>query len=90
MTNLSITGEGDGVVGAAGHFCHSLVKEVGWYQGRGQTMVGGPISQLAVAIVAPGVNLTIYTAARTRCFMLVQWLFINENIKKQSTLHQQQ
>lgn len=44
-------------------------------------MVGGPISQLAVAIVAPGMNLTIYTAARTLCFMLVQWLFINKNIK---------
>lgn len=63
MTYLSITCESYGVVGATGHFCHPLVDEVGGDQGGGQTMVGGPISQLAVAIVAPGKHLPIYTAS---------------------------
>ena len=59
MTCLSIGGEGDGVVGAAGHLHHLLVEEVGGDQGRYQPVVGGPVAQLAVAIVAPGKHLPI-------------------------------
>lgn len=52
------------MVGPTGHFCHSLTEEVGGHQGRGQSMVGGPIAKLAVAIVAPSKHLSIYTASR--------------------------
>lgn len=48
------------MVGATGHLRHSLAEEVGGDQGRGQSMVGGPVTQLAVAIVAPSKHLTIY------------------------------
>ena len=58
---LSVGGEGNGVVGATGHLRHSLAEEVGGHEGRGQSVVGGSIAQLAVAIVAPGKNLSIYS-----------------------------
>lgn len=71
---LSISCEGNSVMGATGHLCHSLVKEVGGYKGRGQSVVGGPIAQLAVAIVSPGKYLSIYTATGKLSFRLSQWL----------------
>ena len=46
-------------MGAAGHLRHPLAEEVGGDQGRGQAVVGGPVAQLAVAIVAPRVHLSI-------------------------------
>ena len=58
-TYLSVSGEGDGMVGAAGYLHHLLAEEVGGDQGRYQAMVGGPVAQLAVAIVAPGKHLPI-------------------------------
>lgn len=74
ISYLSISCEGNSVVGATGHLCHSLVKEVGGHQGRGQSVVGGPIAQLAVAIVSPSKHFSIYTAASKLSFMLSQWL----------------
>lgn len=71
---LSISREGNSVVGAAGHLRHSLAKEVGGHERRGQAVVGGPIAQLAVAIVAPSKHLSIYTAANKLSFVLSQWL----------------
>lgn len=56
---LSISCEGNSVVGATGYFCHSLAEEVSRHEGRSQSMVGGPIAQLAVAIVAPSKNLSV-------------------------------
>jgi len=70
LAYLSICGEGNSVVGATSHLCHSLAKEVGGHQSRDQSMVGGPISQLAVAIVAPGKYFTIYRAVGKLLFML--------------------
>lgn len=63
ISHLSISGQSYSVVRTTGHFCHSLVQKVGGHQGRGQAMVGGPIAQLAVSIVAPGENLSIYMKA---------------------------
>lgn len=62
------------MVGATGHLCHSLVKEVGGHQGWGQSVVGGPIAELAVAIVAPGKHLSVYIAPGNLILMLSQWL----------------
>lgn len=59
MYYLSVSCEGDSVVGATGHLCHSLAQEVGGHQGRDEPMVGGPIAQLTVAIVAPSKHLSI-------------------------------
>lgn len=59
-TYLSICGESYGVVRAAGHFRHPLVDEIGGDQGGGQAVIGGAVSQLTVAIVTPGINLSIY------------------------------
>lgn len=36
--------QGNRVVGAAGHLCHSLTQKVSGHEGRGQTMVGGAIA----------------------------------------------
>lgn len=41
---LSISCQGNSVVGATGHLCHSLAKEVCGNQGRGQSMIGGSIA----------------------------------------------
>lgn len=62
------------MVGATGHLCHSLAKEVGGHEGRGQSMVGGPIAQLAVAIVAPCKNLSIYKTVGKLFYQVVSWL----------------
>lgn len=70
MTYLSISGEGNGVVRTTGYFCHSLAEEVGRHQGGGQPMVSGPISQLAIAIMTPGKDLTIYTAADKLSYLI--------------------
>lgn len=51
-------------MGATGHLDHFLTQEVSGHEGRGQAVVGGAIAQLAVAIVAPGKNLSIYTAVK--------------------------
>ena len=59
---LSVGSEGDGVVRATGHLRHPLVEQVSGDLGWGQAMVGGPISQLAVAVVSPGKHLSVYTA----------------------------
>lgn len=72
MDYLSISCEGNSVVGATGHLCHSLAKEIGGDQGRSQSVVGGSIAKLAVAIVAPSKHLSIYIAARKLSFMLSQ------------------
>lgn len=77
MVYLSVTGQSYGVVGATGHFCHPLVDEVGGDQCGDQTMVGGPISKLAVAIVAPGKHLPIYRATGKISFMLSEWLIFS-------------
>lgn len=53
------------MVGATGHFYHSLTQKVSGHEGRGQAVVGGAIAQLAVAIVAPGKNLSIYSVVRS-------------------------
>ncbi len=45
---------------ATGHLGHPLADEVGGNQGRSQAVVGGAISQLTVAIVTPGINISIY------------------------------
>lgn len=71
---LSISCEGNSVVGATGHFCHSLAEEISGHQGRGQPVVGGAISELAVAIVAPGIHFSIYTATSASLLMLSQKL----------------
>lgn len=52
------------MVGSTGHLYHSLTLKVSGHEGRGQAMVGGAIAQLAVAIVAPGKNLSVYTAVK--------------------------
>ncbi len=78
---LSISCEGNSVVGATGHLCHTLAKEVSRHQGRGQSVVGGPIAQLAVAIVAPSKHLSIYIAAGKLLFMLSQWLIFYQQIR---------
>ncbi len=57
---LSFCGEGYGVMRATGHLGHPLADEVGGNQGRSQAVVGGAISQLTVAIVTPGINVSIY------------------------------
>lgn len=63
------------MVGAAGHLRHSLAEDVGGHQGRGQTVVGGPVAQLAVAVVAPSKHLSIYAAAAGKLsLMLSEWL----------------
>lgn len=62
---LPIGCQGNRVVGATGHFYHSLTQKVSGHEGRGQAVVGGAIAQLAVAIVAPGKNLSIYSAVRS-------------------------
>lgn len=62
------------MVGATGHLCHSLAKEVGGHQGGGQSVVGGPIAQLAVAIVAPSKDLSIYVTSGKLSLVLFQWL----------------
>lgn len=59
---LSITCEGDSVVGTTGHLRHSLAEEVGGNKGRSQSVVVGPIAQLAITIMAPSINLSIYRA----------------------------
>lgn len=69
------------MVGATGHLCHSLAKEVCGDQGRGQSVVGGSVAQLAVAIVAPGINLSICTAEGKVPAMLAQWLMFYQQIK---------
>lgn len=61
---LSIGCQGNGVVGSTGHLYHSLTQKVSGHEGRDQAMVGGAIAQLTVAIVAPGKNLSIYTAVK--------------------------
>lgn len=50
------------MVGATGHLGHPLAQEVGGHEGRGQSVVGGAIAQLAVTVVAPSKDLSIYRA----------------------------
>lgn len=59
------------MVGATGHLDHFLAQEVGGHEGRGQAVVGGAVAQLAVAIVSPGKNLSVYTAGKSfwLCFL---------------------
>ena len=83
MTYLSISGEGDGVVGTTGYFCHSLAEEVGGHQGGGQPMISGPIPQLAITIMTPGKDLTIYTSANIN-FICV-FTVVNILCRKQKT-----
>lgn len=52
------------MVGSTGHLYHFFTQKVSGHEGRGQAMVGGSIAQLAVAIVAPGKNFSIYTAVK--------------------------
>lgn len=61
---LSISCESDSVVGTTSHLRHSLAEEVGWDQGWCQSMVGGPIAQLAVTVVAPSIHFSIYRVQR--------------------------
>lgn len=82
MDYLSIICEGNSMVWATGHFCYSLAKEIGGHQGRGESVVGGPIAKLAVAIVAPSKHLSIYTAAGKLSFMLSQWLMFYKQIRR--------
>ena len=58
VTDLSIGGEGQGVVRPTGHLFEPLPLQVGGHQCGGGALVGGSIAQLAVAIVAPGVQLS--------------------------------
>lgn len=51
------------MVGATGHLGHPLAQEVGGHEGGGQSVVGGAIAQLAVTVVAPSKDLSIYRAA---------------------------
>lgn len=73
-------------MGATGHLDHFLTQKVGGHEGRGQAVVGGTIAQLAVAIVSPGKNLSIYIAGKST--LLFKWLiFYKEtsvNKKKQN------
>lgn len=64
--HLSVGSQGDGVVGAAGHLRHLLVQEVGGHEGGGQSVVGGPVAQLAVAVVAPSEHLPICRAEQNK------------------------
>lgn len=50
-------------MGATGHLRHPLAEQVGGHEGGGQPVVGGPVAQLAVAIVTPSKHLSIYEAA---------------------------
>ena len=68
---LSITCEGDSVVGTTGHLRHSLAEEVGGNKGRSQSVVVGPIAQLAITIMAPSINLSIYRAVRKLFFQII-------------------
>lgn len=70
------------MVGATGHLRHSLAKEVGGHEGRGQSMVGGSIAQLAVAIVAPCKNLSIYKTIRKLLYQVVSVVYILLTDKK--------
>lgn len=60
--HLPVGRQGDGVVRAAGHLRHLLAQEVGGHEGGSQSVIGGPIAQLAVAVVAPSEDLPIYRA----------------------------
>lgn len=75
------------MVRATGHLCHSLAKEVGGYQRRGQSMVGGAITELAVAVVAPSKHLSICRAAGKLLFMLSQWLIFYEEISSSHIIY---
>lgn len=44
---------------AARHLGHLLVREVGGDQHRGQSLVGGPVPNLTVAIVTPSKQLSV-------------------------------
>lgn len=68
---LSISRQGNSVMGATGHLCHSLAEEVGGHEGRGQPMIGGSITQLAVAVVSPSKHLSIYIAVDQQTFIHV-------------------
>lgn len=63
VAHLSLGSQGDGVVGAAGHLRHLLAEEVGGHEGGSQSVIGGPVAQLAVAVVAPSKDLPIYRAS---------------------------
>lgn len=69
---LSIRCEGNSMVGATGHISHSLTKEVGGHESRGQSVVGRSIAQLAVTIVAPSKNFSIYKAVDK--YFISKWL----------------
>lgn len=58
--HLPLGSQGDGVVGAAGHLGHLLAQEVGGHEGGSQSVIGGTVAQLAVAVVAPCKDLPIY------------------------------
>lgn len=60
-SHLSVLGERHGVMGAARHPGHLLVLQVTADQNGGQSLVGGAVAQLAVAVVAPCKQLTIWT-----------------------------
>lgn len=78
---LSINREGNGVVGATGHLCHSLAQQVGGNQGRVQAVVGGAVAQLAVAVMAPSKHLSVCGAAGTLSFMSSQWFMFCHSIR---------
>lgn len=43
----------------AGNLCDLLIEQVGGHEPRSHPLVGRPISQLAVAVVAPGEQLPV-------------------------------
>lgn len=59
-THFSHVGQSHGVVRAAGHLSDDLIQQVGRHQHRGHLLIGCPDSQLAVTVMTPGKNCSIW------------------------------
>lgn len=59
-THFPRVGQSHGVVRAAGHLGDDLIQQVARHQHRRHLLIGCPVSQLAVTVMTPGKNCSIW------------------------------
>lgn len=87
-TYFSSVGQSHGVVGATGHLCDNLIQQVCRHQHRGHLLIGCSISQLAVTIMTPGKNRSIW--ATKRLLVTTQPSFthtLRDGLRKKKVFH---
>lgn len=66
-THFSRVSQSHRMVGATSHFCDLPIEQVSRHEHGSHSLVGCPISQLAVTVMAPGKQLSIWVKYRPFC-----------------------